>query len=106
MSGYLAGYGVGDEKRERRTKRIVLGSIAAIVVGGLAYVFFHNFTEERAAKRFVSELRSGQYQPAYRMGGCTEQTPCRDYSFDRFMADWGPQGVYRDPNKLGFGPAD
>jgi hypothetical protein len=106
MSGYLAGYGVGDEKRERRRKRIILASIAVVVLGGLSYALLHNFFEERAAKRFLSDLRSGQYQAAYRMWGCTEQTPCRDYAFDRFMADWGPQGTYRDPNKLSFGPAD
>lgn len=106
MSDYLAGYGAGDEKRERRTKRIVLGSIVLIAVVVLLYSLFHNFREERTARRFLETLRSHDYQSAYHMWGCTDQTPCRDYSMERFLSDWGPNGTYRDPSKLSFGDVD
>jgi hypothetical protein len=106
MSDYLAGYGVKDEKRERRTKRIILGLIAILIIGSLLYLVLHNFTEKRAANRFLDDLRAKNYQTAYRMWGCTEQAPCRDYSFERFMADWGPNGTYPNPSKLSFGDVD
>jgi hypothetical protein len=106
MSDYLAGYGAGDEQRERKRKRIILGSIVVVVAAVSLYAFFHNFSEERAAKRFLENLRSHDYQSGYRMWGCTEQTPCRDYTFDRFLSDWGPKGSYPDPSKLSYGEVD
>ena len=38
-----------------------------------------------------------------RCGGCTEKEPCRDYAFDRFMADWGPASAYAQPDKAELG---
>ena len=106
MSDYLAGYGAGDERREKRTKQIILVTLIVVVAGVSLYAFFRNFTEERAASRFRDALVAHDYQSAYRMWGCTEQTPCRDYAFDRFMKDWGPKGTYADPHKLSYGDVD
>jgi len=106
MSDYLAKYGAGDEQKERRTKRIVLGLLVAVVAGAILYSVLHTWSEKRAANRFLDSLRSHDYQSAYHMWGCTEQAPCRDYAMDRFLRDWGPQGTYADPSKLSYGDVD
>src|SRR5438309_8213990 len=106
MSDYLAGYGAGEQERSKKRRLIILGTLVAIVLAVTLYAVFHNYREERVANRFLDAIRSHDYQSAYRMWGCTEQNPCRDYTFDRFMADWGPKGTYSDPNHLSYGDVD
>jgi hypothetical protein len=90
MAGYLDNYGAGEERREKITKRVVIGVLALLVVGGLVYSVFHTYPEERQAKRFFDFLQARDYQSAYALWGCTEANPCRDYPFTEFMKDWGP----------------
>ena len=40
----------------------------------------------------MSDLRGHDYPAAYRGWGCSK--PCDGYSFQDFMADWGPQGRF------------
>ncbi len=94
MAGYLDNYGVADVQRAKRNKQIGLAVLLTLIVGLGGYLFLHNRTEKRAVSRFLSDLSSGNFQEAYRSWGCTPSTPCRDYSFDKFMEDWGPKGQY------------
>ncbi|PWU03773.1 MAG: hypothetical protein C5B51_18260, partial [Terriglobia bacterium] len=71
MAGYLDQYGAGDERREKITKRVVLAIVIVLAGGGLLYVFFHNYPEERQAKRFFELLSARDYQQAYKLWGCT-----------------------------------
>ena len=48
MAGYLDSYGVTDQKRERRTKRILLVGALVAIVGIAGFFFFRNFREKRA----------------------------------------------------------
>jgi len=93
MAGYLDQYGVGDERREKITKRIVLLVVIVLAAGGLFYLFFHNYPEERQARRFFELLAARNYQAAYTLWGCTAPTarPCRDYPFPEFMKDWSAE---------------
>lgn len=97
MAGYLDTYGAADLKRAKITKQILLILGVAIVVAVALFLFLHNRAEKRAVRHFLDELRAGDYQAAYRDWGCTAQTPCRDYSFEKFMEDWGPKGQYANP---------
>lgn len=106
MAGYLDTYGVQDEKREKLWKRIAIISAAALIAGLALFFFFRNFREERAAKNFLDLLRAHNYQQAYQLWGCTPQSPCRDYSFQKFMEDWGPNGEYKDVNAVRFTTVD
>jgi hypothetical protein len=92
MAGYLDQYGVGEERREKITKRIVIAVAAVLVAAGLLYTFFHNYPEERQVKRFFDLLGARNYQAAYVLWGCTDPgaRACRDYPFADFMKDWGP----------------
>jgi hypothetical protein len=93
MASYLEDYGAGEERHARRVRLIKGTALAAtilLVIGGLIYVGLKNRTEKRQVSAFLEALRKRDYPSAYRMWGCTEATPCRDYSFNRFLQDWGP----------------
>lgn len=93
MASYLEKYGALEEHRARRNRIIkisVIAVVCAVIVGLVLYALFKNFSQEQTVKAFVQHLANHEYQDAYRMFGCTEATPCRDYSFPKFMEDWGP----------------
>jgi len=102
MADYLADYGVKDQKREKRNKLVVLTVVGLALAGVLIWYFARTFSEERAAKRFVALLESKDYSGAYAMWGCTDQSPCRDYKFDKFLEDWGPKSPYANPADISF----
>src|SRR5437764_6434637 len=89
MGSYLQTYGVEDARRGRAIKAILLiaGVLFVLVVAG--YFFFHNFPERQKVKRFLSEINAHDYKAAYAEWGCTSQSPCPNYDFQRFMSDWG-----------------
>ena len=91
--GYLDHYGKGEERREKLIRRSILAVVLLLIAGSILFYIFKNFREERQVKRFYHLLAGKQYAAAYRMWGCTETNPCRDYSFDRFMEDWGPNSA-------------
>jgi hypothetical protein len=94
MAGYLDSYGVADLQRAKKKKQIALLLGAALILGLAGFLFLHNRSEKRTVRLFLDDLRSAKYQDAYRSFGCTPSTPCRDYTFDKFMEDWGPKGQY------------
>lgn len=96
MSEFLEGYGVADARRGRVIKWIILSLIAAAVLGTILYFQFRNFGEERQASLFFKLLKKQDYQAAYRLWGCTPETPCRDYAFEKFLEDWGPKSPHAD----------
>lgn len=100
MYDYLDKYGVADARREKRIKRIVVALLTVAVIGGALWFFFRNYKEEAKVKEFLSLLERRDYQSAYRMWGCTEATPCRDYKFDNFLQDWGPQSDAADASAI------
>lgn len=101
MAGYLENYGAGDERREKIFKLTVISLVVLLVAGGILWVFFHNYPEERQARRFFDLLKAGDYKAAYALWGCTDAAPCRDYAMPEFMKDWGPsQGQFTDVDVL------
>jgi hypothetical protein len=97
MAGYLDHYGAGEERREKRIKRLVLTAVAVVVAAGVLFLIFKNYRQERQVKRFFGLLAHRDYQAAYALWGCTAPNPCRDYQFTAFMQDWGPQSEHADP---------
>ena len=97
MSGFLdSTYGVNDAKRERRTKLIVLSVLVVLMVGTILFFTFRSFRQERVMNQFLSLLKEKKYQEAYKLWGCTQETPCKYYPPERFNEDWGPSGQYKD----------
>jgi hypothetical protein len=88
--GYLDDYGDGDAQREKIFKAIAVLLVLAIAVGGIYYVFFRNWVEERQARHFLTALQDGDYAAAYQLWGCSIEEPCHYYPYEEFMKDWGP----------------
>jgi hypothetical protein len=91
MGGYLQTYGAGDEARTRLIKRVILICLAVLVLAILAYFLLKDHSEKSKAKQFVTDLNAHRYEQAYQDWGCTAATPCRDYSYQQFLDDWGPK---------------
>jgi hypothetical protein len=97
MPGFLdSTYGVADARRERRRRRIILWSLTVLIVAGILFFSFHNWKQERVVKQFISLLKQQNYQDAYKLFGCTQETPCKYYPPEKFNEDWGPAGEYKD----------
>ena len=78
----------------------MISLVALVVIGGSALFNFHNYREEQQVKQFLSRLQARDYQGRVCFVGCTDAKPCRDYPFDKFMEDWGPNSGH-----AGFGDA-
>jgi hypothetical protein len=97
MPGFLdSSYGVADARKERRFKRIVLWSLSILIAGGILFAWFRNWREEKVMKQFLTLLKQQNFQDAYKLFGCTQETPCKYYPPEKFNEDWGPAGEYKD----------
>jgi hypothetical protein len=94
MAGYLDQYGVADKKRESAIKKFVLIALAVLIVGGGGYLYFRTWSQERVVKSFLEALSRKDYPAAYKMWGCTPESPCKFYGPDKFDEDWGPKSAY------------
>ena len=100
MSGFLDdAYGATDARRERNVKRIVLGTLGAIVLAVLLYFWFRDYREEHQVRTFLSALSKSDYKSAYALWGCTDATPCRDYQYDKFLEDWGASSPHANASQ-------
>ncbi len=90
MAGYLDQYGVGEERRIRIIKTVVITVVTLAVLGGIGFFIFHNYRQEQQVKKFFALLQAHDYQGAYSLWVKTESDR-RGYPFNSFMQDWGPQ---------------
>jgi hypothetical protein len=96
MAGYLANYGAGEEQREKLIRRLIVGAVVVAIAAGILYFFLKNFREEQQTRKFFELLEKHDYKVGYTLWGCTDAKPCRDYSFQNFMDDWGPKSPHAD----------
>lgn len=89
MGSYLQTYGVDEVRRGRKVRRIVIAVASLVIALALGYLFLHNFPESRKVSRFLADVNAHNYRAAYQEWGCTDQSPCPNYDFQRFMNDWG-----------------
>lgn len=107
MADFLEGYAAQESRREK-VVRWVLISIAALAVlwvidWGLSLYGTYNLRDIRqqyTSWKFFRLLKKGNYDEAYRMWGCDPANPCRDYSKDKFLEDWGPKSRFGDLSKM------
>jgi hypothetical protein len=100
MAGYLDSYGVADGKREHTIKRIVIWSLAIVIVAGSLYGWFRNYRQEQVVKQFFTLLQEKKYQEAYALWGCTQDNPCKYWGPERFNEEWGPTSPYADVSSI------
>ena len=96
MAEFLEGYGVGDARRARIFWRLVIAGLVVLTVSLTLYFVLRSWPAKRQVQQFVDLLREKDYQAAYRLWGCTEFSPCREYTLGKFMEDWGPSGLHAD----------
>ena len=96
MAGYLANYGAGEEQREKHIRGLIVGAVVVAIAAGILYFFLKNFRQEQQVRTFFELLEKQDYKAGYTMWGCTDAKPCRDYSFQNFMDDWGPKSPHAD----------
>lgn len=87
-----------EEKRQRLRRRIWIGIglfLVLAVVGWRLWIFYQERREVQLVEQFLLLIEQGNWQQAYRLWGCTEEKPCRDYPFEKFLQDWSENGFYR-----------
>ena len=92
MPGYLEDYGVTDAKREKKVKVLVVSVLAVTITTATLYGLFRDYKEESKVKQFLAAVERKDFPAAYSYWGCTKESPCRDYSYEKFLEDWGPKG--------------
>lgn len=100
MDSYLQQYGVSDERRNKVLRAIILSLVGVSIVAVVAYLLLADYSEEKRAKQFIGEINAGKYKEAYVDWGCTNQHPCPNYDYNRFLEDWGPQKKFSAPWKV------
>jgi len=96
MSSYLDSYGVVEERRNKIIVRAVLAFLGVMLLSFAAYFLFRNYKEERKLSQFRQLLEKKDFNGAYAHWGCTPEKPCKDYSLERFLEDWGPKSSHTD----------
>jgi hypothetical protein len=73
-----------------KRRRYALIALAFVVLGGLGLWYLLRFHTERVTIRhFMNALIAGNMQQAYQIW-----KPSPSYSFQDFLTDWGPGGMY------------
>jgi hypothetical protein len=86
-----------DEARSRRrTKLIITGVIALLILAWVAF-HFRNYPERRAADKFLTDLQQNNPEGAYGVwvqDPQWKQHPAKysNYTYGDFYRDWGPAG--------------
>jgi hypothetical protein len=76
-------------KPPRKIGRYIVLAVVLIILGGAAYIVFHDYQEERTVTHFLKTLEQGNFQEAYRLW-----QPSPSYSYQDFLHDWGDHGDY------------
>ncbi len=87
---YLDEYDSPRPVFDRLVRMIAVAMIAAILGYSVYWLFFRNWREERQVKLFLEEVKQQQYDAAYERWGCSVAEPCRFYTYESFLEDWGP----------------
>ena len=94
MASYLEEYGQQEARRARWIRRVTLILLVVLAGSAVAYFTLRNYREKQRLEAFFTLLKHGDYPAAYTFWGCSVEQPCRDYSYQKFLEDWGPEGVY------------
>lgn len=99
MASYLEDYGETQARRSRKLRWLILTPLIFIFIGAVLYFKLRDYREYRHATHFLELLQKKDYKAAYALWGCTDEKPCQQYPFDKFMEDWGPGGQLKNPEQ-------
>ncbi len=89
MAGFLDDYGVEEERRSRFIRRLVLVAVTVAAVSLGIYLTLRTWPAKSRVRDFLADLAHKDYKAAYGAWDCAK--PCKDYTFDKFLSDWGPK---------------
>jgi hypothetical protein len=99
MPSYLEDYGEAQARRSRKLRWLILTPLIVVVLGTVLYFVFRDYSEKRLAVQFLELIKKKDFKGAYAMWGCTDEKPCPQYPFDRFLEDWSPSGPLKNPDQ-------
>ena len=91
-SSYLEGYGAADAKREKTIRWIVLSILGSALLATILFFTFRDYSQESQIRNFLEAVQRNDLRTAYTFWGCSVESPCRDYPFNKFSEDWSPGG--------------
>ena len=100
---FLGEYGQADRRYEKIVTIAGYTLLATIVLGFFYWIFFRNWREERRVSQFLTLLEEQRYEQAYELWGCSVEAPCRHYSYEKFLQDWGPDSPLGKVNSYEVG---
>jgi hypothetical protein len=109
MASYLESYGAIEDRKAKNRAFVKWGSIGLVClvfISLLIYGTFKNYHQEQVMNTFVLHLRNHNYRAAYAMWGCTEQNPCRDYAYSKFLEDWGLSSPHANVDGVKIGVSE
>jgi len=89
--GYLDQYAQGSHVFDKLVKAVAYTLLAAIIGYCFYWLFFRNWREERQVESFLTTIEEQRFEDGYQYWGCSVAEPCRDYLYNEFLADWGPE---------------
>ncbi len=84
-------------------KAVGLALLASVIGYSLYWLFFRNWREERQVEQFLQTVQQGAYAEAYEAWGCSVAEPCRFYSYEAFLEDWGPESPLGEVSRFRLG---
>lgn len=91
MTSFLEEYERNSWGFGKLAKAVGLALLAGIVGYSIYWIFFRNWREEARVKEFLSLVQQQKYEQAYEDWGCSVAKPCKFYSYESFLEDWGPE---------------
>ena len=91
MSSYLEEYASQSWRFGKLAKAAGALLLAGVVGYCFYWLFFRNWREESRVRDFLSLVEQGRYEQAYERWGCSVAEPCRFYTYESFLEDWGPE---------------
>ena len=91
MTSYLEEYERNSWGFGKVAKAVGYTLLACIVGYSVYWLFFRNWREESQLKEFLSLVQAQRYEQAYEAWGCSVEQPCKFYSYESFLEDWGAE---------------
>jgi hypothetical protein len=100
MPGLLREYSDKEMRPPRPIGRYLLGLLGVVIVAGGVYWYFRDVGEIAQLNDFIAELQAKNYPAAYARWGCTVKSPCKEYPYETFLRDWGPESPAAKPDQI------
>jgi hypothetical protein len=78
-----------EEPQSKLRRYVLTGAIFVVLIAGGLWWLLRYRTEKQIVRSFMDTVVAGELQKAYQLW-----KPSASYTYDRFLADWGPTGYY------------